>query len=123
MTSAIFRSTPVFFSQTYCPLCRVTHEWFAKDAWVCETAGCEGETICEGQNALSCMTKFLSIALVLVAFVTADVATACVSAIHHGVPNDPQPLYMQEDPSPHMQEGPCHMARPYDRRPVPDCAF
>ena len=29
--SASFRS-PVFFSRTYCPYCRVTHEWFAQDA-------------------------------------------------------------------------------------------
>ena len=34
---AIFRSTPVFFSQTHCPLCHVMHEWFAKDAWVCDS--------------------------------------------------------------------------------------
>jgi hypothetical protein len=33
-----FNSTPVFFASTYCPLCRATHEWFAKDAWVCESA-------------------------------------------------------------------------------------
>jgi hypothetical protein len=32
-----FRSTPVFFSRTFCPLCGVTHEWFAGDAWVCES--------------------------------------------------------------------------------------
>jgi hypothetical protein len=32
-----FNSTPVFFASTYCPICRATHEWFAKDAWVCET--------------------------------------------------------------------------------------
>ena len=38
---AVFRSTPVFFSRTYCPLCRVTHEWFAQDAWVCDSE-CEG---------------------------------------------------------------------------------
>jgi hypothetical protein len=37
---AAFRSTAVFFSRTYCPLCRIMHEWFAKDAWV-ETAGFE----------------------------------------------------------------------------------
>jgi hypothetical protein len=36
---ATFRSSPVFFSRTYCPFCRSTHEWFAKDAWVC-TANC-----------------------------------------------------------------------------------
>ena len=32
-----FHSTPVFFSRTLCPLCRVKHEWFAKDAWVRES--------------------------------------------------------------------------------------
>jgi len=35
--SASFRSSPVFFSRTYCPLCQVTHEWFAQDAWVCDS--------------------------------------------------------------------------------------
>jgi hypothetical protein len=33
---ATFQSMPVFFSRTFCPLCRLAHEWFAKDAWVCE---------------------------------------------------------------------------------------
>lgn len=31
-----FNCTPVFFANTYCPICRTTHEWFAKDAWVRE---------------------------------------------------------------------------------------
>ena len=31
-----FRSSPVFFSRSYCTFCRTEHEWFAKDAWVCE---------------------------------------------------------------------------------------
>jgi hypothetical protein len=31
-----FSSTPVFFAQVYCPLCRTQHEWFAQEAWVCE---------------------------------------------------------------------------------------
>ena len=31
-----FRSSPVFFSRSYCAFCRTEHEWFAKDAWVCE---------------------------------------------------------------------------------------
>jgi hypothetical protein len=38
-----FNSTPVFFASTYCPICRATHEWFAKDAWVCESAPTEPE--------------------------------------------------------------------------------
>jgi hypothetical protein len=31
-----FNATPVFFGRVYCPLCRTEHEWFAKEAWVCE---------------------------------------------------------------------------------------
>lgn len=31
-----FGSTPVFFSRTFCPICRSLHEWFAKEAWVCD---------------------------------------------------------------------------------------
>ena len=31
-----FRSSPVFYARSYCTLCRVEHEWFARDAWVCE---------------------------------------------------------------------------------------
>jgi hypothetical protein len=31
-----FESTPVFFALAYCPVCRTEHEWFAKEAWVCE---------------------------------------------------------------------------------------
>jgi hypothetical protein len=40
---AAFRSAPVFFSRTDCPLCHMVHEWFAKDACVCdlESAACE----------------------------------------------------------------------------------
>lgn len=39
--SAVFRTTPVFFGKTVCPLCEVTHDWFAKDAWVCDSGSCE----------------------------------------------------------------------------------
>ncbi len=31
-----FRATPVFFGQVFCPICRTEHEWFAKEAWVCD---------------------------------------------------------------------------------------
>jgi hypothetical protein len=31
-----FAQAPVFFSRTFCPLCRTHHEWFAKEAWVRE---------------------------------------------------------------------------------------
>jgi hypothetical protein len=31
-----FAATPVFFARAYCPICRTEHEWFAKEAWVCE---------------------------------------------------------------------------------------
>jgi hypothetical protein len=29
-----FGSTPVFYSRTYCPICRINHDWFAAEAWV-----------------------------------------------------------------------------------------
>ena len=38
---ASFESTAVFFSQVYCPICRIEHEWFAKDAWVCDAPSLE----------------------------------------------------------------------------------
>jgi hypothetical protein len=31
-----FKSMPVFFGRVFCPICRIEHEWFAKDAWVRE---------------------------------------------------------------------------------------
>jgi hypothetical protein len=31
-----FNATPVFFARVYCPVCRTVHEWFAKEAWVCD---------------------------------------------------------------------------------------
>jgi hypothetical protein len=40
---AAFRSTPVFFSRTQCPLCYATHEWFAKEAWVRDSGLSESE--------------------------------------------------------------------------------
>jgi hypothetical protein len=41
--SSSFSSTSVFFSSTYCPHCRVKHEWFVKDAWVCDSDWSECE--------------------------------------------------------------------------------
>ena len=31
-----FACTPVFFADTYCPVCDTQHRWFARDAWVSE---------------------------------------------------------------------------------------
>jgi hypothetical protein len=31
-----FESSPVFFARVYCPICRIEHEWFAQDGWVCD---------------------------------------------------------------------------------------
>ena len=33
---AKFSSMPVFFSRSYCMHCKTEHEWFAKNAWICE---------------------------------------------------------------------------------------
>jgi hypothetical protein len=38
METAEFRRAPVFFSRVQCPVCAREHEWFAKDAWVCDSA-------------------------------------------------------------------------------------
>ncbi len=48
---ATFCSTPVFFSRTYCRLCRATHEWFVKDAWVCDSECLDCDPICEQRLA------------------------------------------------------------------------
>jgi len=48
---ATFHSTPVFFSRTFCPLCREKHEWFAKDAWVCDSSPADCDPGCERQVA------------------------------------------------------------------------
>jgi hypothetical protein len=37
-----FRSSPVFFARSYCPICRTEHEWFAQDAWVCDPGAVPG---------------------------------------------------------------------------------
>jgi hypothetical protein len=42
-------STPVFFSRTFCPICRVTHEWFAKEAWLCDSS--EGTSAVRDRNS------------------------------------------------------------------------
>jgi hypothetical protein len=37
---ASFNATPVFFARVFCPLCASEHEWFAKEAWVCDSEPC-----------------------------------------------------------------------------------
>jgi hypothetical protein len=34
---ASFNAMPVFFARVYCPVCRTEHEWFAQQAWVCDS--------------------------------------------------------------------------------------
>ncbi len=33
-----FSAMPVFFARVLCPICNTQHEWFAREAWVCEAA-------------------------------------------------------------------------------------
>jgi len=33
-----FLSSPVFFARTFCSICEASHEWFAREAWVHESA-------------------------------------------------------------------------------------
>jgi hypothetical protein len=44
---ATFHSTPVFFSRTLCPHCDKEHEWFAKNAWVCDSEVANCDPSCE----------------------------------------------------------------------------
>ena len=46
-----FHATPVFFSRTLCPLCSVPHEWFAKNAWVCDSGAADCDPSYERQVA------------------------------------------------------------------------
>jgi hypothetical protein len=32
-----FEATAVFFARVRCPICGNEHEWFAKEAWICES--------------------------------------------------------------------------------------
>jgi hypothetical protein len=34
---ASFHATPVFFARAFCPVCEAEHEWFAREAWVCDS--------------------------------------------------------------------------------------
>lgn len=44
MERAKFRSMPVFFSSSFCSSCGASHEWFARDAWMCEPGADVGDT-------------------------------------------------------------------------------
>lgn len=69
---------------------------------------------------LNDMKKIFAIAAVLAAFMIGSAAPARVRTIHHRLLHDLRPLHMQEVPS--TAEGACHMARPYNGRPLPQCA-
>ena len=45
--SAAFQSMPVFFSSTFCPICRTSHDWFAASAWVCDCGPANCDPNCE----------------------------------------------------------------------------
>jgi hypothetical protein len=34
-----FRRSPVFFARSFCSICKASHEWFAREAWVHEPDG------------------------------------------------------------------------------------
>ncbi len=48
---ALYASTPVFLSQTFCPYCGVNHEWFAQEAWVSDLPAAEAHPHCENETA------------------------------------------------------------------------
>jgi hypothetical protein len=51
MERARFRSMPVFFNRSFCPSCGISHEWFARDAWVCDCGPVDCDASCERQVA------------------------------------------------------------------------
>jgi hypothetical protein len=51
VSPAAFGSSAVFFSRTYCTHCRAMHEWFAKQAWVCDAACTECQNTGDRQVA------------------------------------------------------------------------
>ena len=34
-----FSRSPVFFARSFCAICKSSHEWFAREAWVQEADG------------------------------------------------------------------------------------
>ena len=40
-----FSSQPVFFARVRCPVCQREHEWFAREAWVCDPEPEERRTL------------------------------------------------------------------------------
>jgi hypothetical protein len=49
---AAFGSMPVFFSSAYCPSCRTFHDWFARNAWVCDYGPDNCDPDCERRKLL-----------------------------------------------------------------------
>jgi hypothetical protein len=50
MSRREFEQLPVFFARAFCSTCQSEHEWFAKDAWVCD--GAHEDTIPRAAAAL-----------------------------------------------------------------------
>lgn len=48
---ASFNAAPVFFARVHCPMCRTEHEWFAKDAWVCDSEDPAADAIASSEAA------------------------------------------------------------------------
>jgi hypothetical protein len=45
MDRCYFKTMPVFFARTLCPICQTQHEWFARNAWVRELEARGGQSI------------------------------------------------------------------------------
>ena len=45
MDPSYFKTIPVFFARTLCPICQTQHEWFARNAWVRELEAQGGQAI------------------------------------------------------------------------------
>ena len=62
---AAFGSMPVFFGNTFCPSCRMSHEWFAPSAWVCDYGPKKCDPDCERRKLQRRYSSFQQAAMVM----------------------------------------------------------
>jgi hypothetical protein len=60
---AAFGLMPVFFGRTFCPSCRISHEWFARNAWVCDFGPANCDPNCERRKLHRQYSLFQQVAM------------------------------------------------------------
>ena len=62
---AAFGSMPVFFGSAFCPSCRISHEWFARNAWVCDFGPANCDPNCERRKLQRQYNLFQQVAVTI----------------------------------------------------------